>query len=74
MKALFDMPGGLALTLAAVKLPKNIRAFFQTQGRIGAEKRFASLSREEKSALARHAAQSRWAKEKKAKKASKKSR
>lgn len=58
----------------AVKLPENIREFFQAQGRIGAAKRFAAMSQEERTALARLAAQKRWAKEKKAKKRSKKSR
>lgn len=50
-----------------MKLPEHIRQFFQQQGRIGAAKRFASMTAEERRELARLAARSRWQKEKQAK-------
>jgi uncharacterized protein YdaU (DUF1376 family) len=46
------------------KLPKAVLEFFQEQGRIGAKKRAANLTPEERSAQARKAVQARWAKEK----------
>lgn len=46
------------------KLPKAVLEFFQEQGRIGAKKRNANLTAEERSAQARKAVQARWAKEK----------
>jgi hypothetical protein len=50
-----------------MKLPDEIRSFFQQQGRIGAAKRFAGMSPRERQELARRAAQSRWKKVKQAK-------
>ena len=48
----------------AMKLPDDIRKFFQRQGRIGAAKRHASLSPERRREIARLAIQTRWAKQK----------
>lgn len=53
-----------------IKLPKAALEFFREQGRIGALKRAASLSPEERSEQARKAVQARWAKVKEASKKS----
>ncbi|HWR35890.1 MAG TPA: hypothetical protein VN622_08495 [Clostridia bacterium] len=47
---------------AAMKLPENIKEYFRKQGEIGAAKRHANLTAEERSQIARKAAQERWAK------------
>jgi hypothetical protein len=47
-----------------MKLPDEIRKFFQRQGRIGAAKRYARMSPAQRQELAKRAAQSRWKKEK----------
>ena len=44
-----------------MKLPEDIRAYFQRQGKIGAAKRKAVLTSERRSEIARIAAQARWA-------------
>jgi hypothetical protein len=46
--------------LINVKLPEDIRAYFQRQGKIGAAKRKAVLTPERRSEIARMAAQARW--------------
>jgi hypothetical protein len=48
-----------------MKLPENIKAFFQRQGRIGAAKRHANLTPERRREIARKAATTRWANAKK---------
>jgi hypothetical protein len=45
-----------------MKLPENVKAYFQRQGKIGAAKRKELLSPERRSEIARTAAQARWAK------------
>ncbi len=45
-----------------MKLPENIKAYFQRQGRIGAAKRMEVVSPERRSEVARTAAIARWAK------------
>jgi len=45
-----------------MKLPKDIRAYFQRQGKIGAAKRKSLLTPERRSEIARLAAQARWSK------------
>jgi hypothetical protein len=45
-----------------MKMPDNVRAFFQRQGKIGADKRKAVLTPERRTEIARQAAQARWAK------------
>jgi hypothetical protein len=55
-----------------LKMPKAVLEFFQEQGRIGGEKRAANLTAEERSAQARKAVQTRWAKEKSKKSAAEK--
>jgi hypothetical protein len=54
-----------------MKLPENVRAYFQQQGKIGAAKRQETLSPERRIEIARKAAQTRW-KKKAAKSSSKK--
>jgi len=44
-----------------MKLPENVKAYFQRQGKIGAAKRKELLSPERRSEIARTAAQVRWA-------------
>jgi hypothetical protein len=44
-----------------MKLPENVKAYFQRQGKIGAAKRKKSLTPERRSEIARMAAQTRWA-------------
>ena len=46
----------------AMKLPENVKAYFQRQGRIGAAKRQEVLTPERRSEIARNAAATRWAK------------
>ena len=48
-----------------MKLPENVKAYFQRQGRIGAAKRKESLSPERRSEIARMAATARWTKQEK---------
>jgi hypothetical protein len=45
-----------------MKLPENIQEFFRKHGSAGGKKRAANLSAEERSAIARKAVQTRWAK------------
>jgi hypothetical protein len=47
-----------------MKLPENVKAYFQRQGRIGAAKRKESLTPERRSEIARIAATTRWANQK----------
>lgn len=42
-------------------MPESVRAYFQKQGRIGAAKRKANLTPEQRSEIARTAAEARWA-------------
>ena len=49
--------------IATMKLPENVKAYFQRQGRIGAAKRKESLTPERRSEIARKAATTRWAKQ-----------
>jgi hypothetical protein len=44
-----------------MKMPESVRAYFQKQGRIGAAKRKANLTPEQRSEIARTAAEARWA-------------
>jgi hypothetical protein len=44
-----------------MKLPENVKAYFQRQGRIGAAKRTEMLTPERRSEIARNAAITRWA-------------
>lgn len=46
-----------------MKLPENVRAYFQRQGKIGAAKRLETLTPERRSEIARNAATTRWAKQ-----------
>jgi hypothetical protein len=48
-----------------MKLPENVKAYFQQQGKIGAEKRKEMLTPERRSEIARKAATTRWAQVKK---------
>ena len=45
----------------AMKLPENVKAYFQRQGKIGAAKRKEVLTPERRSEIARKAASTRWA-------------
>jgi hypothetical protein len=47
-----------------MRLPENVKAYFQRQGRIGAAKRKESLTPERRSEIARIAATTRWANQK----------
>lgn len=69
-----DMQWGSAYSPALVRLPENIREYFRAQGKIGAAKRIKLQSPEQRSAIARNAAQTRWAKERKTTKQAKKRR
>jgi hypothetical protein len=51
---------GPSIIRSAMKLPDDIRKFFQQQGRIGAAKRIAMMSPAERRANAKRAAQIRW--------------
>jgi hypothetical protein len=44
-----------------MKLPKNVKAYFRRQGRIGGAKRTELLTPERRSEIARNAAVTRWA-------------
>ncbi len=44
-----------------MKLPDDIREFFRQQGKIGAAKRHAGMTAERRSAVAKLAAKTRWA-------------
>jgi hypothetical protein len=44
-----------------MKLPENVKAYFQRQGKIGAAKRKEMLTPERRSEIARQAAIARWA-------------
>jgi len=44
-----------------MKLPDNVRAYFQRQGKIGAAKRQEVVTPERRSEIARKAATTRWA-------------
>jgi hypothetical protein len=48
--------------IVTMKLPENVKAYFQRQGRIGAARREEVVSPERRSEIARLAAQARWAK------------
>jgi hypothetical protein len=48
--------------IVIMKLPENVKAYFQRQGRIGAAKRKELLSPERRSEIARMAAKARWTK------------
>lgn len=50
-----------------MKLPDDVRAYFQKQGSIGARKRAANLTPERRSEIATIAAETRWANKAKAK-------
>lgn len=52
---------GLSIILYTMKLPENVRAYFQRQGKIGAAKRQEAITPERRSEIARKAAQARWA-------------
>ena len=43
-----------------MKLPENVKAFFQRQGKIGAARRKELLTPERRSEIARIAAETRW--------------
>jgi hypothetical protein len=47
-----------------MKLPPNVREFFQNQGRIGGLKRKENLTAAERKEIARKAVNARWAKAK----------
>ncbi|MGO9340179.1 MAG: hypothetical protein ACLPY1_22000 [Terracidiphilus sp.] len=47
--------------IVTMKLPENVKAYFQRQGKIGAAKRKELLTPERRSEIARTAAQARWA-------------
>jgi hypothetical protein len=49
--------------IVTMKLPENVKAYFQRQGKIGAAKRKANLTPERRSEIARLAAETRWANE-----------
>jgi hypothetical protein len=53
---------GLSIIACTMKLPENVRAYFQRQGKIGAAKRQEVITPERRSEIARKAAQARWAK------------
>jgi hypothetical protein len=46
--------------IVTMKLPENVRAYFQRQGKIGAAKRTKMLTPERRSEIARQAAIARW--------------
>jgi hypothetical protein len=46
--------------MITMKLPENVRAYFQRQGKIGAAKRKEVLTPERRSEIARQAAIARW--------------
>jgi hypothetical protein len=48
--------------IITMKLPENVKAYFQRQGKIGAAKRKEALSPGRRSEIARIAAQARWTK------------
>jgi hypothetical protein len=52
---------GLSIMMVKMKLPENVRAYFQRQGKIGAAKRKELLTPERRSEIARQAANARWA-------------
>ena len=52
---------GLSIMFNTMRLPENVKAYFQRQGRIGAAKRQEALSAERRSEIARKAANARWA-------------
>lgn len=52
---------GLSIMIVTMKLPENVRAYFQRQGKIGAAKRKELLTPERRSEIARQAANARWA-------------
>jgi len=54
-----------------MKLPDEIREFFRRQGKIGAKKRVKMLSPERRQEIARQAAVTRWAKQKREKESDK---
>jgi len=47
--------------ISIMKLPENVKAYFQRQGKIGAAKRKENLTPERRSEIARQAAIARWA-------------
>jgi len=57
--------------ISTMKLPENVRAYFQRQGKIGAAKRKENLTPERRSEIARQAAIARWANQVKETKAAK---
>ena len=46
-----------------MKMPEDVKEFFRRQGKIGAKKRHANLTPEQRQEIARMAARTRWAKE-----------
>ena len=58
--------------IRVMKLPDDVREFFQRQGRIGAAKRHAGLSPERRREIGRLAARTRWAKAKNKKRGTRK--
>jgi hypothetical protein len=58
----FELLRGLAYNLAFMKLPEDIREYFRKQGKRGAAIRAATLSPEERTAIAKKAAAVRWSK------------
>jgi general stress protein YciG len=48
--------------MGVMKIPDNVKEYFREQGRIGGEKRNASLTPERRQEIARAAARARWAK------------
>ena len=49
--------------VSTMKLPENVRTYFQRQGKIGAAKRTEMLTPEQRSEIARQAAIARWSKQ-----------
>jgi hypothetical protein len=48
--------------MCGMELPESVRDFFRRQGKIGAKRRYKKLSPEQRTRVARIAAQARWAK------------
>lgn len=46
-----------------MKIPENVRAYFQRQGKLGAKRRMEMLSPERRSEIAKKAAEARWARQ-----------
>lgn len=48
--------------VSGMKMPAQVKEFFQRQGKIGGKKRSARLSPERRREIAQQAAEARWAK------------